>query len=153
MTNETFPVGLPTSLYLDLSFALRKCSDSRQPEEIVVLAVKTWLATQASKPNARGYQWKTLFLPDETDLRMRYRGTWHYAKVEGDRLMFAGESVSPRDWTIKVSGTVRNAWRDIWIRRNVTEGWTRASMWREQYCKKLPGEDRRRMARRLADQT
>lgn len=44
-----------------------------------------------------------------------------------------------------------HAWRDIWIRRNVTEGWTRAAMWREQHSMQTPGEDRRRITRRIDD--
>ncbi len=151
MENESIPVTLPSSLYLDLSYALRRAGDTRQVNEIVTLAVKTWLSTHVSKPDIRGYQWKTLFLPDGTDLRMRYLGTWYYAKVEDDRLMFAGESVSPRDWGITLTGTVRNAWRDIWIRRNINEGWNRASAWRDKECQRIPGIDRRRLARRSGD--
>ena len=37
----------------------------------------------------KGYQWKDLFLPDGTDLRMRYKGVDYYAKVEGDKLTYA----------------------------------------------------------------
>lgn len=36
----------------------------------------------------KGYQWKDLFLPDGTDLRMRYKGVDYYAKVEGDKLTY-----------------------------------------------------------------
>lgn len=46
-----------------------------------------------------------------------YRGAYYYAKVEGDRLMYNYEPISPREWTLLVTGTVRKAWGDIWIRR------------------------------------
>jgi hypothetical protein len=41
---------------------------------------------------------------------MRYRRVWYYAAVEGDQLVYAGEPVSPREWALLVSGTVRNPW-------------------------------------------
>jgi hypothetical protein len=56
----------------------------RTPDQIVGLAIKSWLATNCGVRSGRGYQWKQLFLPDGTDLRMRYRGAYYYAKVEGD---------------------------------------------------------------------
>ncbi|MEJ7808453.1 MAG: hypothetical protein WKG03_21340 [Telluria sp.] len=151
MRNEAIPVGVPTSLYAELCCALRRSNDTRHPDELIALAIRTFLANQFSKPQARGYQWKNLFLPEGTDLRMRYMGTWYHAKIEGDALMYGGESMSPREWTLYVTGSIRNAWRDIWIRRNVTEGWTRALMWREQYCRKRPGEERRSVSRRASD--
>lgn len=75
------------------------------------------------------------------------------AKIVGDKLNYAAESVSPRDWGLMVTGTVRNAWRDIWIRRGVNEGWTRAAPWRtaSAYAQDIPGADRRRRARRATD--
>lgn len=149
--NKAISVDVPVHLYSTLAFALLRSNDTRQPAEVIAIAIRNFLSTQLSKPNTRGYQWKTLFLPEGTDLRMRYLGQWYHAKIEGDDLMYAGESVSPREWTLLVTGSIRNAWRDIWIRRNVSEGWTRALMWREQYCKKIPGIDRRSLARRLGD--
>jgi hypothetical protein len=63
---------------------------------------------------------------------MRYRGLYYYAEIEGDALVYAGEVVSPRDWTLMLTGTVRNAWRDIWIKRGVHERWTRACVRRAE---------------------
>jgi hypothetical protein len=149
MRNKAIEVEVPVRLWSDLSFALMRSNDTRNVDEVVAIAIKHYLATHLAKPTGRGYQWKTLFLPEGTDLRMRYMERWYYAKIEGDELMYAAESISPREWTLLVTGTIRNAWRDIWIRRNVTEGWTRAAMWREQHSKQTPGEDRRRIARRI----
>lgn len=149
--NKAFAIEVPIALYTTLSFALMRSNDTRQPAEIVALALREYLANHLAKPSGRGYQWKTLFLPEGTDLRMRYLGRWHYAKIEGDDLVYAGELISPREWTLLVTGTIRNAWRDIWIRRNVTEGWSRAEMWREQYSKSMRGMNRRLMARRVGD--
>jgi hypothetical protein len=151
MRNKALSVSVPLHLWSDLSFALMRSNDTRHVDEVIALAIKQYLAAHLARPNARGYQWKTLFLPEGTDLRMRYQGQWYYAKIEGDALMYAGESVSPREWTLLVTASIRNAWRDIWIRRNVTEGWTRACLWRDAPGKRIPGIDRRSMRRRSVD--
>jgi hypothetical protein len=152
MGNEAVSVGLPTKVYLDLAFQLRKGGDLRSPEEVVLLAVRHWLAARVGKPDGLGYQWKELFLPDGTKLRMRYRGAWHYASVEGDRLVYAGEPVSPRDWGLMVTGAVRNAWRDVWIRSSINDGWVKAASLRAQSATGgPPGTERRRQSRRAGD--
>lgn len=154
MQNEAIPVGVPTNVYLDLAFQLRKSGDLRSPDQVVALAIKSWLASRVGKLSGQGYQWKELFLPDGTDLRMRYRGVWHYASVEGDRLMYSGEPVSPREWGLMVTGNVRNPWRDVWIRRSIRDCWTRASASRAAPSAReagVPGADRRRTARRMTD--
>lgn len=159
MTNETIPVQVPTKVYLDLAYQLRRSCDLRTPDEVIGLAIPSWLSTRTvngsgtTTPGRCGYQWKELFLPDGTELRMRYRGTWYYASVEGDQLMYAGEPVSPRDWGLMVTGTVRNAWRDTWVRRSANESWKRASMWRSNGAQhpRHPDLDRRRRSRRSTD--
>jgi hypothetical protein len=171
MTNETIGVGVPTKVYLDLAYHLRKHGDMRSPDDIVALALRNWMAGGAKRPGrpggsgdipagggsgasaGRGYQWKELFLPEGTQLRMRYHGIWYYASVVHDRLIYAGESVSPRDWGLMVTGGVRNAWRDVWLRRTASECWTRASAWRASSIEYpfMPGSDRRRQARRSTD--
>lgn len=151
MKNETIPVEVPAKVYLDLAYLLRKNGDLRSPDQVVALAVRHWLGTRAGKGGCLGYQWKSLYLPDGTHLRMRYRGTWHYAAIEGDRLVYAGEPVSPRDWGLMVTGTVRNAWRDIWIRRSINDAWTRAAAWREPSAGDMrPATAERRQRRRRA---
>lgn len=145
MANEAFSLEVPTRIYLDLAYQLRRSGDMRTPDEIVGLALKSWLAAHCGARSGRGYQWKQLFLPDGSDLRMRYRGAWYYAKVEGD--------LSPREWGLLVTGTVRNPWRDVWIRRGITESWTRAAVWRSQSgsARIDPHTERRRHARRRTD--
>lgn len=152
MTNEAIAVEVPLGVYLELAFRLRNSGDTREPNDVVVFALKAWLGNRQGKSNG-GYQWKELFLPDGTELRMRYRGTYYYANIDGDQLKYAGETVSPRDWALLVTGTVRNPWRDIWIRRGINECWTRAAMWRtgSTHSPMLPNTDRRRRTRRMAD--
>lgn len=153
MQNEAVSVQLTSGLYLDLVMQLRKSGDMRSPDQVAAIAIRTWLATHLNRPSGRGYQWKELFLPDGTQLRMRYQRIWHYAAIDGDQLCYDGESVSPRDWTFLVSGSVRNAWRDIWVRRTVCEGWTQAATLRSQHAglAAAPGANRRFHARRQTD--
>lgn len=154
MENEALSVKVPAKVYLDLVFQLRKNGDLRAPDEVVALAIRHWLSSRCGRPWGLGYQWRDLFLPDGTDLRMRYRGAWHYAKVQGDQLLYVGEPVlSPREWALLVTGTVRNPWRDVWIRKSVSDAWSRAADCRAAPVDpdpQLTGE-RRRQSRRSTD--
>ncbi|MES2899106.1 MAG: hypothetical protein V4723_05215 [Pseudomonadota bacterium] len=69
----------------------------------------------ASEPSC-GYLWKTLFLPDGTQLRMTVSHHTYHARVVGDHIMYEGRSVTPRGLTLAIAGEGRNAWRDLWIR-------------------------------------
>ena len=152
MSNEAISVEVPLGVYLELSYKLRNQGDTRQPNDVVTSALKAWLGSRNSQISG-GYQWKELFLPDGTELRMRYRGIFYYARIDGDQLRYEGETVSPRSWALMVTGTVRNPWRDIWIRRGINECWTRASMWRtaSTYSPLIPSADRRLRGRRITD--
>ena len=151
--DEKFTVGVTGRIYLNLYHQLRKHGDLRKPEDIVAIALKEWQERHLGRPEERGYQWKELLLPSGTKLRLRHHGIWHYADVEGDQIIYQGESVTPRSWALLVSGTVHNAWRDIWMRRDIGELWTRPAAWRAKEADnpKLPGIDRRLRARRSCD--
>jgi hypothetical protein len=83
-------------------------------------------------PTARGYQWKCLFLPDGTDLRMNHDGrTWH-AHVIGDAIIHEGRRVSPHQFALAVAGDGRNAWRDVSLRLPGQPHWQRARLLRRQ---------------------
>ena len=139
--------------HLQLTDHLWKLRDLRSPDEVVTIAVKEWMARNFVSGTERGYQWKALFLPHGTRLRIRHKGVCHFAQIEGDLLIAEGRIVSPRAWTMQVCGSVRNAWRDIYMRRNYTEPWTQASAWRTSDAAdpKRPGIDRRHRARRSLD--
>jgi len=93
-------------------------------------AVADWLAVQADldqcdpRPadqrgpdQCRGYQWKSLFLPEGTLLRSWSHGDCRDAEVIGGRIMHGGTSVSPNQFARSFARTVRNAWRDLRVRR------------------------------------
>lgn len=91
----------------------------------IVHAVEDWLARQsaAGQPEdmgagvCRGYQWKTLYLPEGTLLRSWSYGECRDAQVIGGRIMHEGRSVSPNQFARSFARTVRNAWKDLRIRR------------------------------------
>ncbi len=124
---------LPTATQLALSEYLRETHSHLTLHDAAIVAIDAWLA--ANRPARargdstvlRGYQWKTLFLPDGTDLRMLYDGNGYYAHVRGDHLMYQGLHVSPRQFTRMVASGVRNAWRDIFVREPGARDWKRAS--------------------------
>jgi hypothetical protein len=131
-------------VYLELAYRLRNSGDTREPDDVVVFALKAWLGNRQEK-SIGGYQWKELFLPDGSELRMRFRGAYYYARIDGDQLKYAGEIFSPRGCALMVPGTVRNPLRYLWIRRGINECWTIA------YTPLRPHAERRRHARRATD--
>jgi hypothetical protein len=107
---------------------LRKNGSMSDPVKVIPLAIDYWLDNAAWKAEDlipgiplsgadRGYMWKHLFLPHGTTVRMKYQGRFHYAKVEGDDLVFDGKAISPSEFANRITGTSRNAWRDLWIKR------------------------------------
>lgn len=80
------------------------------------------IASANAKPHptapcsALGYQWKELFLPDGTDLRMHCKGETYHARVSGDAIVYQGRRVSARQLTIAIAGDGRNAWRELSLR-------------------------------------
>ncbi len=103
--------------------------------EAASIAIRSWIAREAqaiaapseseqgaqlahaAEPSpTRGYQWKDLFLPEGTELRMSSAGHAYHARVTGDAIIYKSRTVSPRGFTLAVAGNGRNAWRDVWIR-------------------------------------
>jgi hypothetical protein len=152
-TNQAFAVHLKAALYLDLTCQLQQRRDPRSLDDIAAVALREWMARNYAQTVERGYQWKELFLPNGTRLRIRNAGLCHYAQIEGDLLIHEGKITTPNAWVAHIAGGVRNAWRDIFIRRNHTEAWTRASAWRvrEAANPRRPGTNRRLQARRRLD--
>lgn len=62
----------------------------------------------------QGLRWETVFLPNGTQVRMKYKGQWHYAEIVQRKLVHDGEALSPSRFASKVADyTSRNAWRDL----------------------------------------
>lgn len=131
-------VEISTEQFLELVDFLKSNGDPRDPVEMVTVAIDYWLSNASWKPellsesDTKGYQWKNLFLPDGTQIRMQYKGTYCYAKVEGDELMYGGKAISPGNLANTIAGTSRNAWRDLWIKRPEDKEWTLADECRRE---------------------
>jgi len=91
----------------------------------------------------KGYQWLTLFLPNSTILRMRFKGKYYGLLVDHEELIYwdvssdsddAWKSVflSPSDFVCKITGTNRNAWRDLYIKFPGEKDWQQADVIRKQ---------------------
>jgi hypothetical protein len=96
--------------------------------------------TPSSGDPSKGYQWKTLLLPNGTTLRMTYQGRNHLAQIRYERLRYEGNDYSPSQFAGKVAGSSRNAWRDLWVKLPGSSDW------------QLADELRREKLRRFRDQ-
>ena len=122
-------IPIPTEQFLTLVSFLEGKGDSSDPVLVVRNAIAYWMDNADWKPellaisDTRGYQWKTLFLPDGTQIRMQYKGEYFYAKVVGDEIIFQDKPTSPASLANTVAGSSRNAWRDLWIKRPADSEW------------------------------
>lgn len=91
-----------------------------------------------SPTRLHGYQWKCLFLPDSTELRMSRGTEFFYARVVGDAIVYQGRRVSPRQLTMAIAGDGRNAWRDIWLLLPGESKWKVASLLRRELERQGP---------------
>ena len=117
-------VPISTQTFLGLAEFLREKGSDRDPVEVIDSAIDYWMNNADWKPEilspariTEGFNWKSLFLPSGTTLRIRYNSEYHYSKVEGDKLIYQDQPVSPNQFALKVAGCARDAWRDVWIRR------------------------------------
>jgi len=94
------------------------------------------LATKPTVAGQRGYQWKTVFLPEGTILRSWSYGEHNYAEVIGDQIIHQGRSVSPNQFARSFARSMRNAWIDLSIRRPGERNYTIASRLRDESLKK-----------------
>jgi hypothetical protein len=118
----TVTLQLPTPTLLRLVEQLNRQGGSQDMSETITKAVESWLdahnqASAAEPSGVRGYQWKSLFLPEGTILRSWSYGEHNYARVEGDKIMHDGQSVSPNQFARYFARTTRNAWFDLSVRR------------------------------------
>ena len=131
-------IPIETELFLELVEFLKSKGDSRDPVLVISSAIDYWMDNASWKPellaksNTLGYQWKNLFLPDETQIRMQYRGTYFYAKVDGDEIIYNGTSITPGSLANTIAGNSRNAWRDLWIKRPEDKEWRLADECRSE---------------------
>ena len=131
MQVESFvSVPIPTSQFLSLASFLQQEKDIRDPVEVISFAIEYFIDNAGWKHDdllvrneTRGYQWKNVFLPSGTRIRVPYKGQYFYAEVQGDRFLYEDEQTSPGALANKVTGTSRNAWKTLWIIRPGDKEW------------------------------
>jgi len=134
-------VPYPTASFLRLAAFLKANGSDRDPISVIEDAVEYWLENAPWKKqdllgamvedSARGYTWKSLFLPSGTTARIKTKSGYQYARVEGDFLIYNGERMSPNQFALSATGSERDAWRDVWIKRPTDADYIRADDLRE----------------------
>lgn len=120
---STTSLQLDTDTLLKLIRRLSLLGGTQDLSEAVSAAIEFWLDEQAKllagcdPANLRGYQWKSVFLPEGTVLRSWSYGEHNYARVEGDQIIHKGKSVSPNQFAQSFARATRNAWSDLYVRR------------------------------------
>ena len=120
---STMTLQVDTDTLLKLIGQLRVRGGSQDLSAAITSAIELWLREQSrlaagcDPASVRGYQWKTLFLPEGTVLRSWSYGEHNYARVEGDQIIHEGKAVSPNQFAQSFARTTRNAWTDLYVRR------------------------------------
>lgn len=120
---STVSLQVDTDTLLRLISQLKLRGGTLDIAEAITSAIDLWLREQSklsagSDPTSvRGYQWKSLFLPDGTELRSWSYGEHNYARVVGDEIIHKGKAVSPNQFAQAFARSFRNAWTDLYIRR------------------------------------
>ena len=142
----TVSVTLTLSALAELAAKSELSGSSEKLSDSIAAAVDFWLAhheksADDAEPVLRGYQWKSLFLPEGSILRSWNYGEHRYARVEGDRIMHNGRAVSPNQFARSFAGTTRNAWTDLSVRRPGDTAYQRACHLRQQIAReRAPAE-------------
>lgn len=139
MSRKFVSVQISSGLFLELAKYLQEFGDERDPAEIVEAALNSWLSVargESPEVIVRGFQWKQLFLPEGTELKMNYRGTHAFAKVVGDAVVYGGRSTTPNRFVAEVAGTARNAWEVLWLRLPGQRYWKNAMFIRNEQLRR-----------------
>jgi hypothetical protein len=120
---------------------LRTSGSPYSAQDAIACAIRQWIERERTIAlPLRGYQWKQLFLPDGTQLRMVYAGIAHYARVSDDDLVYRGQACTPRQLTLAIAGRGRNAWRDLWLLLPGEAHWINAARLRAQQAQQLAAQ-------------
>lgn len=120
---STVTVQIDTDTLLLLISQLQIRGGAQDVSAAINSAIELWLREQSllakgSDPaSVRGYQWKTLFLPEGTEIRSWSYGEHNYARVVGDDIIHQGRAVTPNQFAQSFARTTRNAWTDLYVRR------------------------------------
>ena len=155
----TMSAQLSTHTLLRLIEYLRAHGESKDVSEALNTSLEFWLDAKNELPpgadptGLRGYQWKSLFLPEGTVLRSWSYGEHNYARVEGDKIIHEGEPVSPNQFARRFARTARNAWFDLSIRRPGDKQFKMAGLLRKESAEQKVAHDSPPVSQQAAAQT
>lgn len=129
----TQAVYFPIVDFFELEFHLLETNRDMKPDAFIRDLVKRCIAKdierqglQTKDTALRGFQWKTLFLPEGTVLRTSLGDKVEFAKVIGDRIISDdGATLTPSMFANR-HAKGRNAWRFVWLRFPGDDCWVRA---------------------------
>lgn len=127
------PVDIPVADFLELEFYLMDVRPGVKTEAFIAELVNRWLKTELERRavkdrghSLRGFQWKSIFLPEGTNLRTSYCNEIEFAKVVGDRIVAEDGAVLTPSQFANRRAKGRNAWRFVWLRFPGDDYWIRA---------------------------
>ncbi len=138
--NPDHKMDIPISMavHWQLVGASIRTGFAKEDWEIAAEAIDEWVRRHdpdgVPMAPTRGYQWKSVFLPEGTTLRTVFGGKNHHCQVENDRILYNGQAVSPSGFINAVGGVRRNAWRSIWLLRPEDKHWVLADCVRAPRC-------------------
>ncbi|GGY03150.1 hypothetical protein GJV26_00925 [Massilia dura] len=132
-------VYLPIVDFPELELHLLETRPGLKPDAFINDLIRHWLARDIERavlrtngPALRGFQWKTLFLPEGTILRTSHRDEVEFAKVSGHRIVSADDATLTPSSFANRHASGRNAWRFVWLRFPGNDCWVRADECRER---------------------
>lgn len=116
-------IGIPVTfkVFEDLCKFLDGSTVNEEVAAVASKAITAWIEQQSAPPPEEstalwgGYQWKHVFLPEGTKLRIIFKRKTFHAAVVGDQIIFNGEAVTPASLVNQAAATRRNAWKHIWL--------------------------------------
>lgn len=145
MTTTNVGISIPTKQFLELVQFLQDEGSLRDPVAVVSDAIDYWIANASWKqedllPDSKkvrpigdqsdGYWWKDLFLNNGTKIRMIYKGRTYLAEVSETGISYEDQTFSPSEFAKKITGTSRNAWRDLELQFPGSNSWKLADSFR-----------------------
>ncbi len=132
-------VYFPVVDFLALELHFLEVHPGLKPDTFIQDLVQRWLARDMERealrtngPALRGFQWKTLFLPDGTLLRTSHCDKVEFARVTGDRIISEDGAMLTSSLLANRHARGRNAWRFVWLRFPGEDCWVRADKCRER---------------------
>lgn len=139
-------VEISTRTMLTLLQHLSNRQFGAHPSTAVEEAINMWIAAADEKAPQQapvhGYQWKRLFLPAGTRLRITTQLLTYHAEVVGDEILYNGESVSPNQFVAFCAGAPRNAWQTISLLMPGEPLWRPADCFRRELARQAQLKDK-----------